>query len=140
MQPITLIPFHNHKGYLMPVKSPESTILKYRPALTLHQIEHIASIMQVHVKDEMGNVDTDEASREISKSVVRILVPLISKVRNNLIQPAYALSSGAIERAETKKVVEQVKISERTEQYRYENDLMSSKEQELYEAKILGIL
>ena len=105
----------------MPLKSPQSQNVKYRPALTLEQITHITNILQTDMEDEL------------SKSIVRVFVPLLAKISNEIIQPSYVIKPP---KPETKVVH---KASPHSEQYRYENDLMSPDEQDAYEAKILGL-
>lgn len=106
----------------MPVKSSTSTSVKYRPAFTSHQIEHITSIMQTD-----ASYNLDPASVKTSQSIVKILVPLISKIQNGLIAPSYQLSEKLVKAKE-----------EKDAQYRYENDLMTPQEAEDYENKLLG--
>lgn len=111
-----------NRKFPMPSKTSLSSQPKYRPAFTLEQITHIANVLQSDMEDET------------SKSIVRILVPLLAKISNEIIQPAYTLAPPKIE----EKLVN--RPTAQSEQYRYENDLMSPQEQETYEAKILGLL
>ena len=112
----------------MPAKNSDSALQKYRPALTLEQIEHINSICLTELAD--GNCET-----ETPKSITRILTPLIAKIRGGTIQPAYKIAQSTIDSAK----ITSDKNDAKSEQYRYENDLMSQYEQDAYEAKILGM-
>lgn len=89
--------------------------LKFRPVLTLSQIQNICALAQ------------DNGSPE-SHSILKALIPIIAKIEVGAISPAYKLSE-----------IAQAKQIERSERERYENDLMTSEESEAYESKILGI-
>ena len=127
----------------MPNNSTTSNNPKYRPALTLEQITHIAHVMQMQPDD-------------LSYSITRILVPLLSKINNQLISPAYTLiphtikpthitkpSPTIIENNNTdshnKPIKNQIKNGAFSEQYKYENDMMTQEEQTTYENKLLGL-
>lgn len=103
---------------------PSGQLVKYRPAFTLDQLTHISHAFQL------------DKENETSKSIVRILIPLLSKINSEIIEPAYKLAPPRIEK-EIPKIVK--KPTYHSDQYRYENDLMSVEEQNAYEAKILGI-
>jgi predicted transcriptional regulator len=65
---------------------------------------------------------------EQSKSIVRVLVPMIAKIETGAINPAYKLSE-----------IHAQKQIERTESTRYNNGEMTAQEEAIYEAKIMGI-
>lgn len=87
--------------------------LKFRPVLTLAQIEHISEIMD---------------DSELGKSIKRVMIPMLAKIEVGAINPAYKLSETYA-----------LKLSERSERERYENDMMTPEEQLEYENKILGV-
>jgi hypothetical protein len=88
-------------------------LTKFRPVLTLEQIEHI-----IHSMDR---------SQPEAKSVLKVLIPLVAKIEVGAINPAYKLSETHL-----------IKQTERSERERYENDLMSPEEETEYESKIFG--
>jgi hypothetical protein len=91
-------------------------LTKFRPVLTLEQIEYIIHSLRSN---------TDDAGR--AKSVLKVLIPLVAKIEVGAINPAYRLSETYI-----------LKQAEKSERERYENDLMSPEEEAKYEAKIFG--
>lgn len=99
---------------------PSGQIIKYRPAFTLEQLTHLASALQSDMDDP------------ISKSIVRILTPLLAKISNQLIEPAYTLAPPKLPKSSPT-------IDIDSPQYRYENDLMLPDEQSEYESKLLGL-
>jgi hypothetical protein len=68
-----------------------------------------------------GNNDT-------GKSVIKTLVPIVAKIEVGAINPAYKLSE-----------THAIKVAEKNERERYENNLMSPEEEADYEARILGL-
>jgi hypothetical protein len=96
-------------------------LVKFRPVLTLQQITHIIELCQI---DQAGSDD----SKSMSHSIVKVLVPMKSKVEVGAINPAYKLSETHIQ-----------KQFEKSERERYESNLMSASEEAEYEAKIMGI-
>lgn len=95
-------------------------LVKFRPVLTLEQIQHIISLTER--PENMNDEDVN-----LNKSLKRVLVPMIAKIETGAINPAYKLSETKI-----------IKDAERLERERYENDLMSPEESAEYELKILG--
>jgi len=94
--------------------SSSRNFVKFRPVLTLEQIQFIISSMP-------GNHD-------IGKSVIKVLVPMVAKIEVGAISPAYKLSETKI-----------LKDAEIAERQRYENNLMSPEEEAEYESKVMGI-
>jgi hypothetical protein len=88
--------------------------VKFRPALTLGQIQHLTQ-----------NLNPES---EIEKSILKILVPLLAKIDLGVISPAYKLS-------ETH-AIKQLEIAKRNA---YEQGLMSPEEEASYESEILGM-
>ena len=100
-------------------------LTKFRPVLTLEQISYITSLCQASLSG--ADIKTVH-SEELSKSVKKVLVPMISKIEVGAINPAYKLSE-----------IQVMKNQERAEQLRYENGEMSQEESDAYESKILGV-
>ena len=88
-------------------------LTKFRPVLTLEQIEYI-----IHQMDR---------SAPEAKSVLKVLIPLVAKIEIGAISPAYKLSE-----------IHAIKQAETSERVRYENDLMTPEEEAEYESKIFG--
>lgn len=89
--------------------------VKFRPVLSLSQIRHITAIL---------TSETDS----VSKSIIRVMVPMIAKIEVGAINPAYKLSE-----------IHQAKQIEKSEAARYNNGEMSDSEESEYESKIMGI-
>jgi hypothetical protein len=100
-------------------------LTKFRPVLTLEQISYITSLCQASLNG--ADIKTVH-NEELSKSIKKVLVPMISKIEVGAINPAYKLSEIAIQ-----------KQAERSEQIRYESGEMSQEESDAYESKILGV-
>ena len=90
-------------------------LVKFRPVLTLSQLQHIAYLCK-----------QDENS--VTQGILKVVVPMIAKVEVGAINPAYKLSETHIQK--------QAEIAERQ---RYENNLMTPEEEARYEATIMGI-
>lgn len=89
-------------------------LTKYRPAFTASQIQHI-----------LHNLPSNDPT---SKSIAKILIPLLAKVEIGAVSPAYKLSETHM--------IKQAEISDRK---RYENGEMDAEEEADYESKILGV-
>ena len=88
---------------------------KFRPVLTLEQLFHISEHMRT--LDDL-----------VSKSIIRVVVPMIAKVEVGAISPAYKLS-------ETH-AIKQLEVARRRA---YEEGIMSPAEEALFETEILGL-
>jgi hypothetical protein len=94
----------------------QKSLLKFRPVLTLEQIQYIISLCQC-----------DDAGTTICHDIRKVLVPMVAKIEVGAINPAYKLSEINIQ-----------KQNESKERSRYENNEMSSEEESIYELKVLG--
>lgn len=90
--------------------------LKFRPVLTLGQIQYLATLVDQY------------SETPIAVSIKRILVPLIAKIEVGAINPAYKLSE-----------THAIKLSEAALRKDYESGAMTPEQELEYEAKILGI-
>ena len=97
------------------------SLVKFRPVITLAQITHIINL--THTDDQMTGQNI-----EANKDIRKILVPMVAKIEVGAISPAYKLSE-----------IQIIKSQEKNERERYENGLMSSEEEMIYESKILGV-
>ena len=88
---------------------------KFRPVLTLSQLQHIAHSLR-------------DAEDEISQSIIRVVVPMIAKVEVGAISPAYKLSE-----------THALKQEQLSRQRAYESGHMSPEQEAAYEAEILGL-
>jgi hypothetical protein len=89
--------------------------VKFRPVLTLAQITTIVHQFQPLVDEE-------------SRSILKVLVPMIAKIEVGAINPAYKLSEHKI-----------IKDTETAQRVRYESGMMSTEEEASYESQILGL-
>lgn len=94
-------------------------MVKFRPVLTLAQLQDIAQMARVHE----ANIDFPHAT-----SILRVIVPMIAKVETGAISPAYKLSETHL-----------IKQKEKSDADRYNAGLMTQDEEMEYEAKILGV-
>jgi hypothetical protein len=88
--------------------------LKFRPVLTLSQMEYIVECLH-------------DDQRELGKSVKRVLVPMLAKIEVGAITPAYKISE-----------VHQIKMAKSELARRYESGEMSPDEESQYESELLG--
>lgn len=88
--------------------------LKFRPVLSLEQINHI--------------IDAMTHSDPLTISIRRVLIPLVAKIEVGAISPAYKLSE-----------THALKMAESDANKRYQSGEMTPEEEAEYEAKILGV-
>lgn len=88
---------------------------KYRPAFTIAHLQRMRDLTEVseHITDQQ---------------IRKIVAPLLAKISMGITAPAYTQSQEAIDKAAA---------IERT--YRYNNNLMTDEETELYEIEVLGM-
>ena len=90
---------------------------KFRPVLTLEQLQYIAQLVDQYSDDPMA------------VSIKRVVVPMIAKVETGAISPAYKLSQ-----------THQLKQEQLSRQRAYESGHMTPEQEAAYEAEILGEL
>lgn len=105
---------------MTPEQFSKHSSVKFRPVLTLAQMQHIAEMCHAAQHQESDGYET-------SASILKVLVPMIAKIEVGAITPAYKLSEHHI-----------AKQFDKSERERYESGLMGAEEELLYEAKILG--
>ena len=96
-------------------KSVDHSLVKFRPVLTAKQISDICGLCNAHESSE-------------TKSILKVLVPILAKIEVGAINPAYKLSE-----------IHQQKQTQKSEHDKYVSGSMTPEEESEYEARMMGI-